>query len=52
MKSYDRRFGAIDAQLIEHDGKLAAIKADVTGLHEGLPGIVTDAVRDVMRPNG
>jgi chromosome segregation ATPase len=52
FEEHDKRFDAIDAQLTKHDGELAAIKADVAGLREDLPGIVTDAVRDVMRPNG
>ncbi len=42
---YDKRFDHVD-------GQLAAIKADVAGLREDLPAIVTEAVRDVMRPNG
>ncbi len=42
---YDKRFDHVD-------GQLAAIKADVAGLREDLPGIVAEAVRDVMRPNG
>jgi chromosome segregation ATPase len=43
LDEHDKRFDQVDAQLGE-------IKADVAGLREDLPGIVTEAVRSGMRP--
>jgi hypothetical protein len=45
----EQRFGKVDARFDAVDGRLDRVERGIRGLREEMPGIVSDAMRTVLR---